>query len=408
MPDCSWSRWLHLAVRNYFAVAPRKIRTASILHVEGLEERSLLTTFVPLITNNAPVATPASAVTPEDKPLNGQLTGADLDADPLTFKAGSLLPTHGTLTVNLDGTFTYIPAINFHGTDSFSFVANDGTVDSAPATVNITVTSVNDPPTVVDGSASPSEDVAYVDSLTSLASDADGDTLTYAVVTAPSHGTVTITSAGTFTYTPSANYNGPDSFTFKANDSHADSNVGTFNLTVTPVDDPLTLAFPTEALTYPNAATQTPKPTTQVARNSASVRIDPAATLRDVDTVVNYSGTTIRTTIFSGNSNGDNTKNRVFLTLQSQGQGPGLVYVKGSHFYYDGSTVPAGSVTGGTSGHALLIAFRAGATESMVNAVLKQIAVQASKKAIAGDRGLNMTILAGGQQVFGAPVVTVI
>ena len=48
--------------------------------------------------------------------------------------------------MNADGTFTYTPAPNYHGPDSFTFKANDGTVDSNTATVAITVSAVNDAP----------------------------------------------------------------------------------------------------------------------------------------------------------------------------------------------------------------------------------------------------------------------
>ena len=64
----------------------------------------------------------------------------------------------------------------------------------------------------------------------------EGSRLTYAIVTGPAHGTLTGT-APNLTYTPAANYNGPDSFTFKANDGSADSNVATVSITVTPVND---------------------------------------------------------------------------------------------------------------------------------------------------------------------------
>jgi hypothetical protein len=61
------------------------------------------------------------------------------------------------------------------------------------------------------------------------ATDIDSSSLTYSIVTQPSHGTVTITNTatGAYKYTPSANYNGADSFTFKANDGTADSNTAT-------------------------------------------------------------------------------------------------------------------------------------------------------------------------------------
>ena len=54
----------------------------------------------------------------------------------------------------------------------------------------------------------------------------DGNPLTAVVVTRPAHGTLTLNADGTFTYTPAANYNGTDSFTYKANDGTADSNIG--------------------------------------------------------------------------------------------------------------------------------------------------------------------------------------
>ena len=57
--------------------------------------------------------------------------------------------------------------------------------------------------------------------------DIDSATLTAVVVTGPAHGTLTLNANGSFTYTPAANYNGPDSFTYKANDGTADSNVAT-------------------------------------------------------------------------------------------------------------------------------------------------------------------------------------
>src|SRR3989475_3561737 len=56
-------------------------------------------------------------------------------------------PAHGTLSLNNDGSFTYTPALNYNGPDSFTYKANDGQVDSPTnATVSITVTPVNDAP----------------------------------------------------------------------------------------------------------------------------------------------------------------------------------------------------------------------------------------------------------------------
>ena len=80
------------------------------------------------------------------------------------------------------------------------------------------------------------EDTTRTGSVT--ATDVDNDSLTYSLIAGPSHGTVTVSADGAFVYTPAANYNGPDSFTFRANDGQADSNVATVPITLTPVNDP--------------------------------------------------------------------------------------------------------------------------------------------------------------------------
>src|SRR5437773_12074116 len=82
-----------------------------------------------------------SYTTPEDTTLTVIAPGVlandgDVDGDPLTAIVVSN-PTHGSLTLNNDGSFTYIPALNYNGPDSFTYKANDGQADSAPATVKI-------------------------------------------------------------------------------------------------------------------------------------------------------------------------------------------------------------------------------------------------------------------------------
>jgi VCBS repeat-containing protein len=187
--------------------------------------------------NDPPVANDASATTAEDTTLIGSVTAADVDGDALTYSSVGGA-AHGTVTVSPNGTFIYVPAANFDGSDSFQFKANDGQADSNVATVSITVTPVNDPPVAGDGSLTTAEDTAATGTLS--ATDIDSPTLTFSVVSGPSHGTLTAfdASTGAFTYAPAANYNGADSFTFKANDGQADSNVATVSITVTPVNDP--------------------------------------------------------------------------------------------------------------------------------------------------------------------------
>ena len=142
-------------------------------------------------------------------------------------------PANGTLSGTAPN-LTYTPNANANGADSFTFIANDGALDSNVATVSITVTAVNDAPVASNGSATTDEDTAV--GITLAATDIDGTIQSYTVVSSPIKGTLSGT-APNLTYTPNANTNGADSFTFKASDGTVDSNIATVNLTVTAVND---------------------------------------------------------------------------------------------------------------------------------------------------------------------------
>lgn len=96
-----------------------------------------------------PVADAQSVSTDEDTPLAITLTGSDPDGQPITFNTPSS-PSQGSLTGTAPNV-TYDPEADSFGSDSFTFTVNDGTSDSAPATVSITVDPVNDAPTFTKG-----------------------------------------------------------------------------------------------------------------------------------------------------------------------------------------------------------------------------------------------------------------
>lgn len=108
------------------------------------------------------------------------MNGTDADGDALNFDAITP-PTNGTL--NIAGTnYTCRPATNFFGGDSLTFRAFDGTPWSAPATISITVTSINDGPIVANQNVTTMEDNSV--SFAPLASDIEGDALTFTILTA--------------------------------------------------------------------------------------------------------------------------------------------------------------------------------------------------------------------------------
>src|SRR5262249_56237002 len=79
-------------------------------------------------------------------------------------------------------------------------------------------------PGAQNDAAATNEDTKVVGNVLSNDSDVDGDALSAALVSGPAHGSLTLNADGSFTYTPNANYNGPDSFSYKANDGTAARN----------------------------------------------------------------------------------------------------------------------------------------------------------------------------------------
>ena len=190
--------------------------------------------------NDAPVAVDDAYATDEDTPLNVAAPGvldndSDVDGDPLTAVLDTNV-TNGALTLNANGSFTYTPAPDFNGPDSFTYHANDGTADSNIATVTLTVNPVNDVPVAVDDAYETTQDTPLAVPAPGVLgndSDPEGDPLTAVLDVGPTDGGLTLNADGSFTYTPDPGFNGSDSFTYRANDGTDDSNVATVTITVT-------------------------------------------------------------------------------------------------------------------------------------------------------------------------------
>ncbi|WP_375454131.1 Ig-like domain-containing protein [uncultured Methylobacterium sp.] len=180
--------------------------------------------------DHAPVAQDASASVPAGRVLTGTLSASDVDSPTLTY-APVTGPAHGTLALQADGRYTYVPAAGYYGGDGFSFRANDGTLDSNVATVTIGA-----PPGVAPVAQDASADLPASRVLAGMltATDVDSPTLTYAPVTGPAHGTLTLRPDGRYTYVPAAGYYGGDGFSFRANDGTLDSNVATVTIGAPP------------------------------------------------------------------------------------------------------------------------------------------------------------------------------
>ncbi len=139
------------------------------------------------------------------------------------------------MVLQANGGFTYTPRTNFYGTDSFTYQASNGASSSAPATVSLTVTFVNQPPVARNDAATTTRGVAVNIAVLANDSDVDGTLVasTLTIATSPRNGSVSRKSNGTVTYTPKRTFRGTDSFAYKVKDDNgATSNVATVTVQV--------------------------------------------------------------------------------------------------------------------------------------------------------------------------------
>ena len=210
--------------------------------------------------NDAPIANNDNATTAEDTPvtlnittndtdIDGTIVANTVDLDPATSGIQTTLTTaQGAWSVT-NGNLTFTPVANYNGPASITYTVNDnGGATTNVATVNITVTPVNDAPVAVNNTATTAEDTPVSVNIVTNDTDIDGTINAASVDLDPTtagqqttlttaQGTWSVTN-GNLTFTPVANYNGPASITYTVNDnSGATSNVATVSITVTPVND---------------------------------------------------------------------------------------------------------------------------------------------------------------------------
>ena len=212
----------------------------------SLTSSSVTVTLTVTPVNHAPVATANSYSLNQDTVLNVAAPGVlgnDSDPDGNTITAQLVSsPSHGTLVLNSNGSFTYTPASGYTGSDSFSYRASDGSLTSSSATVTLTVTPVNHAPVATADSYSLNQDTVLnvaAPGVLGNDSDPDGNTITAQLVSSPSHGALVLNSNGSFAYTPASGYTGSDSFSYRASDGSLVSSSATVSLTVNAVSSSL-------------------------------------------------------------------------------------------------------------------------------------------------------------------------
>ena len=196
-------------------------------------------------TNDMPTSTNDSYTISQGSVLNVNSTNGllkndlDVDGDSLWVKLQTT-PINGSLQMSLDGSFSYTPNATFSGIDSFTYSANDGSVDGNIVTVTINVNAVNTAPLSASDSYTISQgSVLNVNSTNGLLKndlDVDGDNLIALLYTYPSNGALHINLDGSFSYIPANGFTGTDSFTYKANDGKESSNLSVVTINVLSVN----------------------------------------------------------------------------------------------------------------------------------------------------------------------------
>ena len=203
----------------------------------GLTTASNLTINV-VGENDAPTAVNDSFVTTEDLAVSDNVIPNDTEIDTgdtlsILSVNGNLqvigtpftLPSGALLTINSDGTYDYDPNGAFDsllpgetGSDSFNYTITDSNGGTSTATVNATITGVNDPPRATDDFAQTIEEIPVIIPVLDNDLDPEGGALTFAIETLPTNGTIVVLPDGSIEYTPDLEFIGTDSFTYSQTD----------------------------------------------------------------------------------------------------------------------------------------------------------------------------------------------
>ncbi|CAI6048350.1 hypothetical protein PAECIP112173_01289 [Paenibacillus sp. JJ-100] len=186
------------------------------------------------IIDQPPVTQDVLLSTPANIPVAGAVTATDPDGNSLTFTLNSI-PANGSVVINADGTFTYAPYGGYVGPDSFTVLVNDGKGGTALSTVSVNV--FNEPPVATGTTVTTPQNTPASGAVT--ATDPEGLSVSFTLLSLPVNGSVVLNTDGTFTYTPNSGYVGADSFTVLATDSLGGSDAAPVLVTVTN-DPPVT------------------------------------------------------------------------------------------------------------------------------------------------------------------------
>lgn len=226
----------YIPAANFFGTV-----TVNVMGVDpcGVADFGTLT-FIINSVNDAPQANEDENETPEDTEVEGSVAGNDSDAEPgvLTYSVVDG-PDNGTILFSNNGSYTYTPEANWNGYAYIYYEVCDAQNLCSESLLMISVMIVNDNPVAQDDEYTTQEDVPISGTVATNDSDADGDVLTYSVVSPPSGGVFVLNANGTFTFTPPLDASGVFTITYMISDVELATDMATLTIVVTGVNDAL-------------------------------------------------------------------------------------------------------------------------------------------------------------------------
>jgi VCBS repeat-containing protein len=191
-----------------------------------------------LTSNTAPSATPVEQTIGEDESITVNLLSNIIDAEGGAFLFTTIqAPQFGTLQWLGNGSFIYTPATNYFGSDSFTFSVCDNGGLCADSQVSLTILAVNDAPTTSISNVEMNEDDVLMQNIGSGDLDAEGDAISYTLISNATNGDANLSITGEFTYTPAANYSGTDTISYQICDEYNACTENTLIIVVNPLND---------------------------------------------------------------------------------------------------------------------------------------------------------------------------
>ena len=219
----------------------------TIADIDGTTSTGVVRITVNSVNDN-PLAQDDSYTVDEDNGLTVEVDNGLLSNDDIGGDGGTLavllvtVPDKGTLTLDSDGSFSYVPSADYNGNDRFTYSIADSDGDTDTATVAIIVNSVDDSPLAQDDSYSVDEDGRLIveGSIGLLVNDnigGDGGVLVVSSNTSPLNGTLKINEEGSLMYIPSPDFNGSDAFMYTITDIDGTTSTGSVSIDVKSVND---------------------------------------------------------------------------------------------------------------------------------------------------------------------------